>query len=231
MRWQRCCPVPGDSGVLRRSGYSSSLNSCTHTHIERLSDLIHVRPHPGGLSSLDMCARIFAALQIMLQARGPLAQRAGWCVRMPCNWSAAAPEANGRTGWRQQGLQHLPLYSYRKAVGVSPAVVVEAKEVAARLASRVLPVAGPPDGQPVVEGARLQVVHHRLIPPHPVGKGDGQPAARNTMLAGRGKGHKDGHEWLGQQRPAHGLPRHLPASSTARWPLKWCLRQGAQKWP
>ncbi len=71
---------------------------------------------------------------------------------------------------------------FMKALGASPAVVVEAKEVAAWLASRVLPVAGPPNGQPVVEGARLQVVHHRLIPPDPVGEGNGQPAAWNKAF-------------------------------------------------
>ena len=101
--------------------------------------------------------------------------------------------------------------------GASPAVVVEAKEVAAWLASRVLPVAGPPNGQPVVEGPRLQVVHHRLVPPHTVGEGDGQPAAGTKALAGSDERHRDGHEWEWcQQRPTPGLQRQCPACSTGR---------------
>ena len=79
-----------------------------------------------------------------------------------------------------------PLRPPQKPFGASPAVVVEAKEVAAWLARGVLPVAGAPNRQPVVEGARLQVVHHRLIPPHPVGKGNGQPAAKGWLAGTRG---------------------------------------------
>ena len=92
-------------------------------------------------------------------------------------------EANGLAAWHRysnQGVQGSMIQD--SPWGASPAVVVEAKEVAAWLASRVLPVAGPPDGQPVVEGARLQVVHHRLVPPHTVGEGDGQPAACTLTL-------------------------------------------------
>lgn len=46
--------------------------------------------------------------------------------------------------------------------------MVDAKPVTARLAHGVLPVQVAAGGQPVVEHPLLQVLHHCLIPPHPV---------------------------------------------------------------